>query len=132
MFLILIFLGCQSFEPNNKKPLIIGKNSNKDKRTIIYKSKEYFLSKTPNYNLEQDFQKIVEDSYLSVFEKLNFDVKKSFSYLINPKGAFYPFSRVEVSCLVREDLNETKAYEICGEFFKNIDKKYEILKKEIP
>lgn len=124
------FSGCQSL--NQNKSLIIGSNSNKGKKTLIYKSKEYFLTKTPNYFIEQDFNKIVEDSFLSVYNNMDFEIKKSFSYLINPKGASYPFSRVEVNCLVREDLSSTTANELCKLFFDRIDRKYKNLKKEIP
>jgi len=129
--IILLFLvSCSSF--NSEKNTISGRNSNENKKIVTFKSKEYFLSKTSNYAIEQDFQKIVEDSFSSVFTKLDFDIKKSFSYIINPKGGIYPFSRVEVRCLVREDLSSKKANEICSSFFEFIDKKYDILKKELP
>ena len=124
----LVLAACAAERPGH---IVVNKNSNQNKKIVVHDSREYRLSRDPDYAVERDFQALVSEAFSRAFIDETFDARKSFSYTINPKGAVYPFSKANVNCLVREDLRGKYANEICGRFYEYIDRGYSRMKEEL-
>ncbi len=125
IFSLLILNGCKTIE----KPLYIH-GSYKTEKSISsnqVNSKVYKLKKYQDYEFEEKFRSIVESSYIKTQSKYN----SNFLYKINPQGAVYSFSDVEIVCIVSSKVFQSVASEICNDFFKNLDMEYEKMKGEI-
>ena len=50
-------------------------------------------------------------------------METGFTYSLAPRGAVYPFSEIEVSCIIQEKYARRSGPEICGDFFRELDVK---------
>lgn len=129
ILLLAVFSASCAYETPGR--ITVKKNSNENKKIVVFDSREYALTREPNYEVEQDFQNAVSSAFEKAFPDGDSDARRSFSYAITPKGAVYPFSKVEVGCLVREDLRGKYAREICSRFYDYLDKSYSDIKEEL-
>jgi hypothetical protein len=80
----------------------------------------YTLGREPDQDREQAFQALLETAHAAALVKRGASPDTGLSYSLSPKGAVYPFSEVEIACLVQKaDAGQGKA--LCKEFFKAVD-----------
>jgi len=90
------------------------------KRAVVHSSRTYALGKVPDQEREQAFQDLLAAAQSEASAKHGSASEIGFSYSLAPKGAVYPFSEVEVSCIMQKaDASEGK--QLCFEFFKAVD-----------
>lgn len=97
----------------------------KRQQTMVHTSRTYVLGRTPDQGREQAFQELLDLAYNGAVKNHSGDnpMEIGFSYSLTPKGAVYPFSEVEVACLMkRADSGYGKA--LCADFFGAIDSKF--------
>lgn len=85
-------------------------------KAVVHQRQAYVLGKVPDQAREQAFQDLLAAAQAAAVEKHGAAGEIGFSYSLSPKGAVYPFSEVEVACLMKKaDASEGK--ELCSEFF---------------
>lgn len=92
-------------------------------RAVVFQTRLYALSKTPDSDLEIALPGIVAESHNYVFKKADAPADAGFSYTLAPKGAVYPFSEMEVACVIREKYASRYGAELCSAFFSNLGRK---------
>ncbi|HAH31882.1 MAG TPA: hypothetical protein DCL44_06160 [Elusimicrobia bacterium] len=93
-------------------------------QAVVFKTHNYVFSKTPDPDLETALPDLVAQSYDSACETLpDAPSEAGFSYTLAPKGAVYPFSEVEVACVIREKYASRYGEELCSAFFSALGKK---------
>ncbi len=93
-------------------------------QAIVQSTRIYELGRDPDQQREQAFQDLLAAAHAVALEKRGASPATGSSYSLAPKGAVYPFSKVEVACLVqRADASKAKA--LCREFFKAVDSGFE-------
>jgi hypothetical protein len=95
-------------------------------QAIAFATKKYFLGKTPDTDREMAFQEHVINSAEIAMKRANIidRINVGFNYLISPKGAVYPFSEVEVTCLIQSKYLKKYGKLLCDDFFSNINKEF--------
>lgn len=89
-------------------------------RAVALSGRTYALGKVPDQEREQAFQDLLEAAHAAALKKRAGADKIGFSYSLAPKGAVYPFSEVDVSCLIKKtDASEGKR--LCFDFFNAVD-----------
>ena len=86
---------------------------------IVLEKRTFKLVKTPDPELEAALEGMLSASY-DVAVKNHAGEKPmdmGFTYSLAPKGAVYPFSEIEVSCIIQEKYARRGGAEICGDFF---------------
>lgn len=86
---------------------------------IVFGKKTFKLVKTPDPELEAALEGMLSASY-DIAVKNHAGEKPmdmGFTYSLAPKGAVYPFSEIEVSCIIQEKYARRGGAEICGDFF---------------
>ena len=92
-------------------------------RAVVFQTRNYPLSKIPDPELEIALPDLLAQSYDSALKKAaDAPTDAGFSYTLSPKGAVYPFSEVEVSCVIREKYASRYGAEICAAFYSALDK----------
>ena len=89
---------------------------------VIFEKQTFKLSKTPDQALEQALEPALTESYQSAVKKHYGEkpMEIGFTYSMTPRGAAYPFSEIEVSCIIQGKYFQ-KGARLCGEFFKELD-----------
>lgn len=92
---------------------------------VAFQKKIFKLSKTPNPALEAALEGLLSASYQAAAKNHSGDspMKIGFTYSLAPRGAVYPFSEIEVSCLIQEKYARSSGPELCGDFFRELDVK---------
>jgi len=94
--------------------------SSPSQRAVVYSGRTYALGKVPDQEREQAFQDLLAAAQAEAAARHGGASEIGFSYSLALKGAVYPFSEVEVSCLIQKaDASEGK--QLCSEFFKAVD-----------
>jgi hypothetical protein len=83
------------------------------------------ISKNPTPTEVKNFQYFTNSCFSQVAAGIEEFSTKGFVYRISPQGAAYPFSKVEVACVVGENVAPDEAEELCGKFYECISGKYE-------
>lgn len=122
IFFFLGLLGCIKEHPK-KTTVISSKNENTAIKVDL--SKKYSLSKKQNYELEEKFKTAVENAYLETYSHYNIN----FVYTISPEGTIYPFSDVDIRCIIQSPTTSQKVKDVCIHFFKILDSKVEKIKE---
>lgn len=93
------------------------------RQAVAHQTRTYALGKVPDQDREQAFQNLLDSALAQAAKKQAGDkpLEIGFSYSLTPKGAVYPFSEVEVSCLVQALHASGSGGELCAEFFRVID-----------
>lgn len=97
---------------------------------IAFEKRLFKLVKTPDPDLEASLEGLLSASYDLAVRNHAGDkpMEIGFTYSLAPKGAVYPFSEIEVSCIMQEKYARRSGPEICGDFFRELDVK---LKKAV-
>ena len=97
---------------------------------IVFEKRLFKLVKTPDPDLEAALEGLLSSSYDIAVRNHSGDkpMEIGFTYSLAPKGAVYPFSEIEVSCIMQEKYARRSGPEICGDFFRELDVK---LKKAV-
>lgn len=90
---------------------------------IVFEKRAFMLSKTPDADLEAALEGFLSASYDTAVRNHAGDkpMETGFTYSLSPKGAVYPFSEIEVSCIMQEKYARRSGPEICGDFFRDLD-----------
>jgi len=83
---------------------------------VMFEKQSFQLSKTPNQTVEDGFQPALDEAYNEALRNYGGAADAGFTYSMRPSGAVYPFSEVEVSCIVQKKY-ETDGKKLCGDFF---------------
>ncbi|MGC9071029.1 MAG: hypothetical protein ACP5IO_06970 [Elusimicrobiales bacterium] len=115
LLIIIFFVSCMYTNPEKKTYLI--KSDEKGEKDIInlnFPSQIFYLSKTPDYALEERFRESVDNAWERAYEKYSIN----FNYSILPDGAVYPYSQVKVVCMSdAKTFSSNKFIENCNYFF---------------
>lgn len=97
---------------------------------IAFEKRLFKLVKTPDPDLEAALEGLLSASYDVAVRNHSGDrpMEIGFTYSLAPKGAVYPFSEIEVSCIMQEKYARRSGPGICGDFFRELDVK---LKKAV-
>lgn len=114
--IFLLALGaCSALKPGAPAPA--------RERAVVFQTRLYALSKTPDPGLEIALPDMVAESHNYAFKKANAPADAGFSYTLAPKGAVYPFSEIEVACVIRKKYASRYGAELCSAFFSNLARK---------
>lgn len=123
LFLLAAFLGaCSAPRPAGQqaadKPSGPG-------AAIVFERQLFKLVKTPDPDLEASLEGLLSASYDIAVRNHVGDrpLEIGFTYSLAPKGAVYPFSEIEVSCIMQEKYARRSGPELCGDFFRELDVK---------
>lgn len=97
---------------------------------VVFQKQVFKLVKTPDPELEAALEGVLSASYDASAKAYAGDspLEIGFAYSLSPKGAVYPFSEIEVSCLMQERYARSRGPELCGYFFEDLGRR---LKKQI-
>lgn len=96
----------------------------KDGAAVAMQRQSFKLLKTPDPEFEAELEGILSSSYETV-TKAHSDGTGFFAYSLSPKGAAYPLSEIEVSCLVQEGGPRSAGKKLCTEFFSELELRIE-------
>ena len=89
----------------------------------VFEKRVFKLVKTPDPDLELALEGLLSGAYDAALQKHSEAslADAGFTYSMAPKGAVYPFSAIEVSCILREKYAARRGPELCGFFFAELD-----------
>jgi len=92
---------------------------------MVFEKRTFKLVRIPDPELEAALEGLLTDSYNAAVKDHAGDnpMDIGFTYSLAPKGAVYPFSEIEVSCILQEKYARRKGAELCGYFFTQLDGK---------
>ncbi|MBI4656784.1 MAG: hypothetical protein HY746_08580 [Elusimicrobia bacterium] len=114
----LLFISCQWKSG--------GEAGRPENRAVVFETRTYSIGRIPDQEKERLFQNCLEESADSVLKNIgSLSADIGFSYTMTPRGAVYPFSEIEISCLVQAKYSRRYARSLCSEFFKEVEKEYD-------
>ena len=89
---------------------------------VIFQKKVFKLVKTPDSELEASLEGLLSASYDVAVKNHSGDkpMEIGFTYSVSPRGAVYPFSEIEVSCIMQEKYSRRYGPELCRNFFSEV------------
>jgi hypothetical protein len=89
---------------------------------VVFQKKTFKLVKTPDPDLEAALEGMLLTSFEAAVKEHSGDkpLEIGFTYSISPKGAVYPFSEIEVSCIMQEKYARRSGPQLCGDFFREL------------
>ena len=92
---------------------------------IAFEKRTFKLVKIPDPALEAALEGMLSGSYDTAIKNHAGDrpMEIGFTYSLAPRGAVYPFSEIEVSCIMQEKYARRSGPVICGDFFRELDVK---------
>jgi hypothetical protein len=95
---------------------------------VVFEKRVFKLSKTPNPEIEAGLQDALDGAFSSAVRSHSGEkpMEIGFTYTVSPKGAIYPFSEVEVACLMQEKYR-SKGVKLCRDFFAAMDTRIKTL-----
>jgi len=98
---------------------------------INFEKRTFKLVKKPDPALEASLEGILSASYNTAIKNYmgSGPMNIGFTYSLAPRGAVYPFSEIEVSCIMQETYALSSGPKICGDFFRELDVK---IKRALP
>lgn len=89
---------------------------------VAHEKRLFKLSKTPSPGIEAGLQDAVDAAFAGAVKKHSGEkpMDIGFTYTMAPKGAIFPFSEVEVACVIQEK-HRGKAARLCRDFFEGLD-----------
>ncbi|HCE97228.1 MAG: hypothetical protein A2X34_10495 [Elusimicrobia bacterium GWC2_51_8] len=121
---LCFFCACSAPEPGAPAPA--------RERAVVFKTRLYALSKTSDPDLEIALPDIVAESHNYAFKKAGAPADAGFSYTLAPRGAVYPFSEMEVACVIREKYASRYGAKLCSVFFFDLGKKIKNILQKPP
>ena len=112
------FCACAAPEPAGRLP----DKPSGPSAAIAFEKRTFKLVKTPDPDLEAALEGILTASYDTAVKNHAGDkpMEIGFTYSLAPKGAVYPFSEIEVSCIMQERYAGRSGPQICGDFFEEL------------
>jgi len=107
---IALFFGCGCVFLKSRTPA-------PRQSALTHSARTYSLGKVPDQDRERAFQDLLAAAQARAARG---DSAAGFSYSLAPKGAVYPFSEVEVVCLVQRS-DSGSGDDLCSDFFKAVD-----------
>ncbi|HCC48276.1 MAG TPA: hypothetical protein DEQ38_09230 [Elusimicrobia bacterium] len=91
----------------------------------VFEKRTFKLVKTPDPDLEAALEGLLSASYDTAVRKHAESslAEIGFTYSLSPRGAVYPFSEIEVSCILQEKYAPRSGPALCGDFFTELDGK---------
>lgn len=91
----------------------------------VFEKRVFKLVKTPDPDLEAALEGMLSSSYDAAVKKHSGDdpMKIGFTYSVSPKGAVYPFSEIEVDCIMQEKYARRHGPRLCADFFGELEGK---------
>jgi hypothetical protein len=92
---------------------------------VVFQKQIFKLGRTPDPGLEADLEGLLSASHATAARNHSGDnpMRTGFTYSLSPRGAVYPFSEIEVSCIIQEKYARSTGPELCGDFFRELDVK---------
>ncbi|OGR45325.1 MAG: hypothetical protein A2X35_03515 [Elusimicrobia bacterium GWA2_61_42] len=92
---------------------------------VVFQKKNFSLVKVPDPDLEAALEGLLSSSYAVAVKEHSGDTPMDigFTYSLAPRGAVYPFSEIEVSCIIQEKYARRSGPVLCGDFFRELDLK---------
>ncbi|MDA8132364.1 MAG: hypothetical protein M0011_12750 [Elusimicrobia bacterium] len=89
----------------------------------VFEKRTFALVKVPDPDLEMALEGILSDSHAAAVRRYAGDspMDIGFTYSMAPHGAVYPFSEIEVSCIMQQKYAKRKGPELCSDFFSELD-----------
>ena len=88
---------------------------------VVFSKRTFKLVKTPDPDLEAALEGVLSSGYEAAVKNTGTASENTgFTYSMTPKGAAYPLSEIEVSCIMREKYAGSRGEELCGEFFREL------------
>jgi hypothetical protein len=88
---------------------------------VVVTTQTFKLVKTPDPELEAALEGVLSSSYEAAVKSTgDAYANTGFTYSMTPRGASYPLSEIEVSCIMREKYAGSRGRELCGEFFREL------------
>jgi hypothetical protein len=89
---------------------------------VVFQKKTFKLVKTPDPDLEASLEGMLLSSFESAVKIHSGDkpMEIGFTYSISPKGSVYPFSEIEVACIMQEKYARHSGPQLCGDFFREL------------
>lgn len=86
---------------------------------VVFQKKVFKLVKTPDPDLEASLEGLLSAGYDVAVKNHSGDkpMEIGFTYSVSPRGAVYPFSEIEVSCIMQEKFASRYGPELCRDFF---------------
>jgi hypothetical protein len=93
---------------------------------VVFQKKVFKLAKTPDPELEASLEGLLSASYDVAVKNHSGDkpMEIGFTYSVSPRGAVYPFSEVEVSCIMQERYARRYGPELCRDFFGEVGARF--------
>jgi len=90
---------------------------------VVFQKQDFKLSKNPSPDMEAELVNALFSSYQAAVKNLVGEkpMEVGFTYSMAPRGAIYPFSAIEVSCIMQEKYARRKGPRLCGDFFRALD-----------
>jgi hypothetical protein len=94
----------------------------------VFGARQFKLLRVPNPDLEAALDGALMAAYDEAVRNNSGDrpFEIGFTYSLAPKGASYPFSEVEVSCIMQERYFR-RGGKLCGDFFSALDAQFKDL-----
>lgn len=91
----------------------------------VFERRTFKLVKTPDQDLEQALEGMLSASYEAALKKRSGDnpADIGFTYSLAPKGAVYPFSEIEVSCIMQDKYARRSGAALCGDFYADLEER---------
>ena len=100
-----------------------GHNTSGADAAVTFQKRTFSLSKTPNPDVEAVLEDVLSSGYQAAVKKHYGDnpMEIGFTYSMSPSGAVYPFSEIEVSCIMQQKYARSKGPGLCVDFFSEVD-----------
>jgi len=118
--LVAVFCSCSAPQPAGRQA---AQEPSGPGSAIVFEKRTFKLVKTPDADLEAALEGMLSASYDTAVRNHAGDkpMEIGFTYSLAPRGAVYPFSEIEVSCIMQEKYARRSGPEICGDFFRELD-----------
>lgn len=114
---------CACSAPEAEKPGQLQGQFSGPSAATVFEKRTFKLVKIPDPDLEGALEGLLSASYESAVAKHAGDnpMDIGFTYSLTPRGAVYPFSEIEVSCILQEKYAARRGGRLCGDFFGDLD-----------
>lgn len=91
----------------------------------VFEKRTFKLVKTPDPDLELQLESLLSASYDAAVVRHSGTnpMEIGFTYSLSPRGAVYPFSEIEVSCIMQDKFARRHGPGLCADFFAELDRK---------
>lgn len=91
----------------------------------VFEKRTLKLVKTPDPDLELQLESLLSASYDAAVVRHSGanPMEIGFTYSLSPRGAVYPFSEIEVSCIMQDKFARRHGPGLCADFFSELEQK---------